>query len=91
MHSKTERIEARLIPEQKILLTKAAALQGLSLSEFVISSAYDAAKQVVQEEEILNLTVRDREFFVQSLLEDIEPHPRLKRAAKRYKEIMHKP
>jgi uncharacterized protein (DUF1778 family) len=89
MH-KSDRIEARLNPEQKALLAQAAALQGKSLSEFVIHSAYQTARQVVQEQELLSLTQRDRMILVQSLLDDSDPHPRLIRAANRYKESMQK-
>lgn len=90
MPAKSQRIEARLDPKQKALLTQAAALQGKSLSEFVIQSAYQTARQVVQEHEMLSLTARDRAAFVQSLMDEQEPHPRLVRAAQRYKQTMHK-
>lgn len=90
MHSKSDRIEARLNPEQKALLAQAAALEGRSLSEFVIHSACQSARQVVQEQELLSLTARDRAVFVQSLLDESEPHPRLMHAAKRYKKTRQK-
>lgn len=86
MNTKTERFEARLSSEQKELFVEAATLEGVSLSEFIIQSAYQAAKRAIQEKEILVLTARDRKAFVQSLLEDSAPSPRLKRAAKRYLE-----
>ncbi len=44
MQIKTERIEARLNPEQKALFVQAAALEGKSLSDFLISNAYEAAQ-----------------------------------------------
>ncbi len=90
MHSKIEGIETQLDPDQQALLVQAATIQGQSLSEFVIHSAYQVAQQVVQEKEILSLTALDREFFVQSLLEDREIPPRLERAAIRYIKTMQK-
>lgn len=88
MQIKMERIEARLHPEQKALFIQAAALEGMSLSEFVISNTYEAAKRVIQENESIALTTRDKEEFVKALLEDIPPHPRLKKAAERYKKTL---
>jgi len=90
MNTKTERIEARLNPEQKALLAQAAALEGKSLSDFVISNAYEAAKRVVQENALLALTVRDREMFVKALLEDAPPNSRLKQAAEHYQKNLGK-
>ena len=37
--SKTARLEARITPDQKALLERAAALSGRTLREFVVSSA----------------------------------------------------
>lgn len=85
MQTKTERIEARLNSEQKDLFIQAAALEGKSLSDFMVSNAYEAAKRIVQENEILALTIRDRELLVKSLLEDESPNPRLQRAVERYR------
>jgi uncharacterized protein (DUF1778 family) len=43
------RIEARVSPEQKELFERAAAIQGVTLTDFAISSMHRAATTVVQE------------------------------------------
>ena len=43
-----ERFEARLSRSQKDLVRRAAEIRGRSLTEFVVSSAVEAAEQVVR-------------------------------------------
>ena len=85
---RSERLEARISKEQKQLFTKAAMLEGRSLSDFVVSSAQKAATKTVREHEMLVLSARDREVFIAALLDDTHPGKTLRDAAKRYKERM---
>jgi uncharacterized protein (DUF1778 family) len=84
---KTARLEARLTDEQKELLQHAADLTGRSLTEFVVSSAQEVAARTVREHEVLMLSGRDRQVFVDALLRPSPPGKRLKTAARRYKRI----
>jgi uncharacterized protein (DUF1778 family) len=83
--SKSERLEARVSIDQKDLLTRAAEMQGVSLTDFVLSAAYQAAVRVVSEHEIISLTERNRQVFMAALSNPPEPNKALKRAARRYK------
>lgn len=78
------RLEARISKEQKRLLTQAAELAGCSLTEFLVSSAREAAYRTIREHQVMSLSQRDCETFVASLLEETEPNERLEQAAKRY-------
>jgi uncharacterized protein (DUF1778 family) len=82
---KAARFEARLTPEQKSILLKAAALTGRSLTDFVVQSAQEAATRALREHEAITLSVRDREAFVAALLKAPAPGPSLRKAAQRYK------
>ena len=82
--SKTARLEARITPDQKALLERAAALRGRTLSEFVVSSAQETAARVVREQEVMALGARDSKAFVAALLKPSTPGSRLRRAARRY-------
>lgn len=85
-HTKTvERLEARISSAKKLVLKNAATLSGISLTDFVINSAYEAAKQVIKEHEQLHLTEADRNIFIQALLNPSNPSENLIKAAKRYK------
>ena len=72
--SKSERLEARVSKEQKELFQRAADLQGLTLTDFMISSMHSAAVCAVSNHEIM------------SLLNPPEPNERLRVAAERYKQ-----
>ncbi|MBW4507617.1 MAG: DUF1778 domain-containing protein [Scytonematopsis contorta HA4267-MV1] len=86
--SKTERLEARLSKEQKELFQHAADILGLTLTDFVISSLQTAAKQAIQEHEIMILSRRDQEVFVEALLNSPAPSVKLRTAAQLYKQKM---
>ena len=84
--SKTERLEARVSREQKELFQRAADIQGLTLTDFMISSMQNAAVGAIQEHKIMTLTGHDREIFIEALLNPSEPSERLQAAAQRYKQ-----
>lgn len=85
---KTARLEARVSPDEKKFFQQAAALQGQSMTEFLVNSIYDAAKRTVQEHEMMVLSARDRKAFVSAILKPPAPGKRLKKAAQRYKKNM---
>ncbi len=82
---KKERFEARLTPEQKKHIERAARIKGTSVSDFVVLSAEDAALRTIRDEEVLTLTERDRHVFVEALLNPPEPGKRLRAAAMRHR------
>lgn len=84
---KDERLEARITKEQKELFQRAADIQGRTLTDFIISSVLNAAKQVIQENEIMVLSRQDQEVFVEALLNPPLPSEKLQSAAQRYKKI----
>jgi uncharacterized protein (DUF1778 family) len=63
-----ERLEARLTPEQKSLFVQAADLEGRSLSDFVISSAIERARQVIAEMTAIRLGAAESQAFAAALL-----------------------
>jgi uncharacterized protein (DUF1778 family) len=84
--SKPARFGARLTEEQKALFERAAALTGRSLTDFVISAAQEAANRTVQDFEILRLSERNSRALMEALLNPPLPGPRLREAARWYKE-----
>jgi len=82
---RTERTEARLLPEQKRRIERAARLKGLSLSDFIVQHADEAARKTIQEHTSWALGDRDRDVFVQALLHPPKPSTRMKDAVRRYK------
>ena len=83
---KDQRLETRITVDQKLLIARAAALSGRTVTDFANTTLVDAAKQIIREHEIISLNVKDSEAFVASLLEAPAPSARLRKAAKHYKE-----
>ncbi|MDV3001989.1 MAG: hypothetical protein N5P05_003595 [Chroococcopsis gigantea SAG 12.99] len=81
------RLEARISPETKALVQRAADLQGRTVTDFVIASIQEAAYVVIKEHQALHLGVEDSEAFVEALLNPPEPNEALKSAALRYKKF----
>ena len=67
------RINLRTSPEAKALIERAAAYMGTTVSAFMLQNAYEAAKRVVAEHEVIMLTQRDFEKFAKML--DKPPAP----------------
>lgn len=82
--AKTDRLEARVTSELKALLSRAAALQGRSLTDFVVTSASEAAQRITREAEVLELSRRDQAEFAEALLNPAAPNVALGQAARRY-------
>jgi len=82
------RFDARLNKEQKLLIQRAADLEGRSMTDFVLHSAEAAAERTIQQRAILVLTARESEAFVNAILNPPEPGPVLRKAFRRYREFM---
>ena len=83
---RTERTEARLLPEQKKRIERAARIKGLSFSDFIVQHADEAAIRTIQQHTTWALEDQDRNLFVQALIHPPAPGRRLKAAARRYKD-----
>jgi uncharacterized protein (DUF1778 family) len=84
--TRAERFEARVTAEQKSLIERAAALQGRTVTDFVLTSVQDAARRAIEEHHQLELSVRDSEAFVDALLNPKPVNDRLRDTVRRYRE-----
>jgi uncharacterized protein (DUF1778 family) len=84
--TRAERLEARVTAEQKSLIERAAALQGRTVTDFVLTSVQDAARRAIEEHYRLELSVRDSEAFVDALLNPKPVNDRLRDTVRRYRE-----
>ena len=81
------RFDARLNEEQKLLIQRAADLEGRTMTDFVLHSAEAAAQRTLQERAMLVLTARETEAFVSTILSAPEPGPVLRRAVRQYRQF----
>lgn len=85
---RTERLEARVSQEQKRLLERAAALEGRSITDFVVASAQAAAVEAIQRHEVITLTARDSLAFTLALMQPPAPNEHLRVAAQRHHDLI---
>ena len=80
------RFDIRLAKEQKEFFEYAANLGGFrTLTEFVVFSGQQQAKQIVERHNSILSSKRDKEIFFHALLNPQPPNARLKEAAVRLK------
>jgi uncharacterized protein (DUF1778 family) len=84
--TRSQRLEARVTAEQKTLIERAAALQGRTVTDFVLTSVQDAARRAINEHQQIELSVRDSQAFVDALLNPKPVNDRLRETVRRYRE-----
>lgn len=82
MVAKTQqaRLEARIAPDVYAMLKSAANIEGRTLTDFVISAASAAARNTIEQTEIIRLSHRDTEIFARLLLDPPKATSALERA-----------
>lgn len=83
---KGERYEFRLSRSDRALFERAAQLQGLKFSEFVLRALREQAETALRENHVIVLTARDSRAFVEALINPPKPNARLRRALARHRE-----
>jgi len=63
---RTERLEQRLSPSAKDVIEQAAALQGVTASEFARSHTMQAAQETIRLMEVTRLAPEDRDAFMRA-------------------------
>jgi len=86
LERKSERIDARVTPDEKSTIETAARLRGTTVRDFVVVCAKEAALRTIREMETLTLAGRSRRVFVESLLNPPAPNEKALAAAKRFKQ-----
>ncbi|MBZ0256511.1 DUF1778 domain-containing protein [bacterium] len=88
MPTKEQRLEARITDAQKELFQRAAAIQGLSLTDFMITSLTERASQLVKDHDVMVLSQKDQKTFVDALLNPPPPNQKLRKAAQEHKKLL---
>ncbi|RUW43682.1 DUF1778 domain-containing protein [bacterium M00.F.Ca.ET.141.01.1.1] len=83
---RSERLEARLTADQKNLIEHAAALQGRTVTDFVLTSIQEAARRAIEEHQRLDLSVRDSRAFVDALINPQPVNDRLRETVRHYRQ-----
>lgn len=84
----TARLEARVSPELHALLKRAAELQGRTMTDFVVAAVQEAAQRVIEQAEVIRLSLTDQECFARALLSPPPSSLALERAFARRRKLV---
>jgi uncharacterized protein (DUF1778 family) len=83
------RFDARLSKERKEFFERAASLGGYrNLTEFVFLAAQEKANEIINENEQILASNRDRQIFVDAITSARKPSERLKQAVASYNDFL---
>lgn len=86
--SKTARLEARIPASVHAMLKHAAAIEGRSMSDFVVAAASAAARNTIEEMQIIRLSADDQKRFVETLLKPSQVAPAMVRAFEHHQRLI---
>jgi uncharacterized protein (DUF1778 family) len=81
-------LEARVTPDQKRLIERAAKLRGSTVTDFIVVSAQQAAADTIRNFETLVLRGQAQDVFINAILKPPRPNDAARAAVRRYKTEM---
>lgn len=84
MDAATDRLEVRLPPGQKGLLARAAQIEGVKLSQFVLTPALKRARKVIADAERITTTAQGYRGVMDALAKPAKPTKALIKAMRDY-------
>jgi uncharacterized protein (DUF1778 family) len=72
-NTQTARLEARLPAHVHAMLKRAAEIQGRTLTDFVVNASSEAARQTIESNDIISLSLKDQRRLQTASL--IHPNP----------------
>ena len=82
------RIEARTTPEVLAILKRAAEIEGRSLTDFIVAAASAAARQTIEQTEIIRLSGESARMYAQLLLDPPPIAPAMERAFEHHRRLV---
>ncbi len=86
--AETARLEARIPVQVYDQMQRAARLRGLTLTGYLIATAGEDARRVVEDAEIMRLAREDQIRFAEALINPPKSNKLLARAASRHAELI---
>ena len=88
VEAETARLEARIPAQIYDQMQRAAELRGMTLTGYLIATAGEDARRVVEDSEIIRLAREDQIRFAEALINPPKPNERLARAAKHHEKLI---
>lgn len=90
VNERLTRFDFRIESSRKRTIEQAAALMGMSLTQFAKTALVERAQEVVQQYQPTVLSDHDRDIFLAALDSDAKPNAATRRAARHYKQLRNK-
>lgn len=88
VEAQTARLEARVPVQVYDQMQRAARLRGMTLTGYLLATAGEEARRIVEDADIMRLAREDQIRFAEALMNPPKPNERLVRAAKRHAELI---
>jgi len=85
VRQRDQRLEARVTPDQKELIERAAYVQGRTVTDFVVGVLQQAAKQAIAEHTVWKLSQEQQKVFIDALMDSPAPNQKLREAYKQFR------
>ncbi len=72
------------------MLKRAAEIEGRTLTDFVVAAASKAARQTIEETDLIKLSVEDQQRFAEALINPPPLVPAMERAIARHRRLIGK-
>ncbi|MBC7203985.1 MAG: DUF1778 domain-containing protein [Pusillimonas sp.] len=86
--SSSKRLEARISAELHATLKQAAAMEGRTLTDFVVDAVQTAARGSIERSQVIQLSIANQQAFSNALISPPEPNKALKRAFKKRETLL---
>ena len=83
----SQRVSARVPNKVYELLSEAAEISGATMNQFIVQSACEKAREVIEKERFIHMTARSAMAFFEAIDNPPKPTAKLIEAVKRYKEF----
>ena len=89
MPEATSRLEARIPSELHAMLKRAASIQGISMTDFVISAVRAEAERAIERHAVMQLSLRDQLALAKALTdEDSMPTEAMQKVKRHHEELI---
>ena len=85
---RSARIQARIAPDALATIEQAAALQGRSVSEFMVSAAQESANRTIAQMTIIRLSAEGQRAFAAAVVKPAKLAPGLRRAFEAHRRLI---
>ena len=82
----TQRVTTRVPLNVYDTLAQAAALSGATMNQFIVQSALEKARAIIEKEHLIKMTARSAKVFLAALDNPPDPNVALREAVRRYQD-----